>query len=194
VLDSSTGDLMLTAAHCLAGGVDAMFVPGFNDDSDGHDGWHVDTIYLDPRWVRGQDPKADYAIARVTRDDGVGVQAAAGGGLRLGVTPAPGSDVTVTGYGAGTGGGPTSCHVLTIGSQQGFPEVHCDGVVGGFSGGPWVTGSTVSGIVGGLDGGGCEDAVSYSPPFDGGVAALLSRAEAGGPGDDAPSAFDDGCE
>ena len=63
----------------------------------------------------------------------------------------------------------------------------------GFSGAPWITGSTVSGVIGGLDGGGCDDEVSYSPPFDDAVTALLARAEAGGPGDGAPTAFDDGC-
>ena len=34
VLNSAAGDLILTAAHCLAGGVDATFVAGLNDAAD----------------------------------------------------------------------------------------------------------------------------------------------------------------
>ena len=49
------------------------------------------------------------------------------------------------------------------------------------------------GLTGGLDGGGCEENVSYSPPFDDAIKRLLARAEAGGPGDVAPTAFDDDC-
>ncbi len=63
--------------------------------------------------------------------------------------------------------------------------------VAGFSGAPWITGSTVTGLIGGLDGGGCAEEVSYSPPFDDGLTALVSRAQAGGgPGDEAPSLFE----
>jgi hypothetical protein len=41
--------------------------------------------------------------------------------------------------------------------------------------------------------GGCDDNVSYSPPFDDQITRLLRRAEAGGPGDAAPTAFEDDC-
>ncbi|MBV8292797.1 MAG: serine protease, partial [Mycobacterium sp.] len=47
--------------------------------------------------------------------------------------------------------------------------------------------------IGGFHGGGCNDDVSYSPPFDGAVTSLLMRAEAGGPGDTGPTTFNDGC-
>jgi hypothetical protein len=193
VLDAPSGDLILTAAHCLSGGTDAAFVPGFAG-GDVDDAWHVDSAFFDPRWLGTQDPAADFAVARVSRADGAGLEATAGGGLRPGPAPAAGTDITVIGYPMGVGGGPASCHTRTSPPAQGFPEVRCAGVVGGFSGAPWLNGSTVSGVIGGLDGGGCADVVSYSPPFDGAVAALMARAEAGGSGDDAPVAFDDGCE
>jgi hypothetical protein len=51
----------------------------------------------------------------------------------------------------------------------------------------------VTGVVGGLDGGGCEQDVSYSSPFDGAIKQLLARAEAGGPGDAAPTTFVSEC-
>src|ERR1700687_5801173 len=85
VLDSPGGNLIITAAHCMADGVDAAFVSGFNNDAAPEDVWHVDAVYLDPRWMASQDPLADFAIARVSRQSGGTVQAQAGGG------PAPGA-------------------------------------------------------------------------------------------------------
>jgi hypothetical protein len=66
-------------------------------------------------------------------------------------------------------------------------------MVAGLSGAPWIVGSTVIGVVGGLDGGGCDDSLSYSPPFDSATTQLLARAEAGGPADQAPTVFEDTC-
>jgi hypothetical protein len=66
-------------------------------------------------------------------------------------------------------------------------------MVDGTSGSPWVAGSVIAGLVGGLEGGGCQEDVSYSPRFDESVTTLLHRAEAGGPPDVAPSDFDDEC-
>ena len=65
VLHSAAGDLILTAAHCVAEGLDATFVAGLNDTAAPEDVWHIDAVYLDPRWVQNQDPLADFAIARV---------------------------------------------------------------------------------------------------------------------------------
>ncbi|WP_353319585.1 trypsin-like serine peptidase [Mycobacterium sp.] len=194
VLDSAGGDLILTAAHCLADGVDATFVAGFSNDAAPEDVWHLDAVYLDPRWMQNQDPMADFAIARVSREAGGTIVAEAGGGLTLGSAPNPGTVVTVTGYPMGEGGGPIACRGPTVPATQGFPSLPCEGLVDGFSGAPWVTGSTVTGLVGGLDGGGCEDKSSYSPPFDDAITGLLRRAEAGGPADDPPTVFNDGCD
>jgi hypothetical protein len=193
VLNSAGGDLILTAAHCLADGVDATFVAGFDNDAAPENVWHLDATYLDPRWMRNQDPMADFAIARVSREAGGTIAAEAGGGLTLGSAPHPGTVVTVTGYPMGEGGGPIACRAPTVPATQGFPSLPCDGIVDGFSGAPWLTGSTVTGLVGGLDGGGCQDESSYSPPFDDAITGLLSRAETAGPADDPPTVFDDGC-
>jgi hypothetical protein len=193
VLDSKDGDLILTAAHCVAADVDTTFVPGFKDDVDQADVWRVDAIYLDPRWVQNQDPLADFAILRVTRDGGGTAEADAGGGLTIGTAPKPGTEVTVTGYGLGVGGGPIGCKAATESAPGGFPSLPCGGLVDGTSGAPWTTGAIVTGLIGGLDGGGCDENISYSPPFDEGVVALLARAEAGGPADAAPAVFDDDC-
>ena len=192
VLSSTSGDLILTAAHCLLDGVDTAFVPGFGEG--GGATWHVGAVYLDPRWIAEQDPQADYAIVRVTGGSGAGLLAAADGGLSLGAAPAPGSPVTVTGYPMGEGGSPLACRGAAERSPEGFPSLTCAGLTDGFSGAPWVSGSTVTGLVGGLDGGGCDDDVSYSPHFDDRIVRLLARAEAGGPGDAAPAALESDCE
>lgn len=193
VLDSTSGDLILTAAHCLAAGVDAYFVPEFARAAAVSDFFHVDAVYLDPRWVSDEDPMADFAVARVSRDGGGSVETRAGGGFAVGHAPKAGTDVTVTGYPMGTGGDPVGCTTRTSSEDRGFPVLPCAGLVDGTSGAPWVAGSEIAGLIGGLEGGGCEENVSYSPPFDDAVGRLLARAEAGGPADDAPTVFTDDC-
>jgi Trypsin len=193
VLDSPGGNLIITAAHCVADGVDTVFVSGFNNDAPPVDAWHVDAVYLDPRWVATQDPLADFAIARVSRGSGGSVQAQAGGGLTLRPAPKPGTVITVSGYGVGVGGGPVGCRTATTANTRGFPSLACAGLVDGLSGAPWVDGSTVTGVIGGLDGGGCDDKRSYSPPFDDAITGLLARAEAGGPADAAPTTYASTC-
>ncbi|MCX2932187.1 trypsin-like peptidase domain-containing protein [Mycobacterium sp. CVI_P3] len=194
VVRSTTQNLILTAAHCLASGVPVTFVPGFEDEAAPGDVWTVDAIYLDPRWLTSQDPKADYAFARVSRPVGDPVETVAGQSLALGA--APGRDlgaVTVVGYPLGVGGSPIGCDGVAGMEPEGYPSLHCGGLVDGTSGAPWIQDSTVFGVIGGLDGGGCRDDISYSPPFDAATAALLARAEDGGPGDTAPNSFGSQC-
>src|SRR5579875_1483804 len=193
VLHSAGGDLVLTAAHCLAAGLPTAFVPGFSGSAAAAQAWTVDTVYLDPRWLAAQDPRADYAIARVSRADGAAIEARAGSGLSLGSAPGPGTRVSVVGYPVGVGGTPIGCQASTETTRGGYPTLPCAGLVDGTSGAPWIAGSTVTGVIGGLDGGGCEESVSYSAPFDEHTTALLARAEAGGPGDVAPQALNDPC-
>ncbi|OBA85481.1 trypsin [Mycobacteriaceae bacterium 1482268.1] len=193
VLDSTSGDLILTAAHCVAEGIETTFAAGFSDAVNPARIWRVQKTYLDPRWIDTADPLADFAILRVARDSGGTVQAEAGGGLAIGTTPKPGTVVHVAGYGLGVGGGPIGCTAATQLAPEGFPSLPCGGLIDGTSGAPWMSGPSVTGLVGGLHGGGCDENVSYSPPFDDGVAALLARAEADGPGDAAPQVFDNDC-
>jgi Trypsin-like peptidase domain len=193
VLHSANGNLVLTAAHCLGGGDPATFVPGFAGQAAPADLWAVDVVYLDPRWVANKDPRADYAIARVSRADGGSVEAQVGSALSLGSAPAKGTRVKVIAYPAGVGGMPIGCLASTGISDGGYPQLPCAGLVDGTSGAPWISGSTVTGVIGGLQGGGCAENLSYSPPFDRHITELLARAEAGGPGDAPPAALDDGC-
>jgi hypothetical protein len=192
VLHSAAGDLVLTAAHCVAGG-QVTFVPGFARQAAPGDVWTLDAVYLDPRWLAAKDPRADYAIARVSRADGAAIEAVAGSALWLGSTPAKGSRVSVVAYPAGVDGMPIGCQVSTGMRDDGYPELPCAGLGDGTSGAPWISGSTVIGVIGGLHGGGCADNLSFSSPFDQHITDLLARAEAGGPGDVPPAGLDDEC-
>jgi hypothetical protein len=193
VLHSMDGNLILTAAHCFGASGPTTFVPGFARQAAPADVWTVDVVYLDPRWVANKDPHADYAIARVSRPGGGSLEAQVGSALSLGSAPAKGTRVKVVAYPAGVGGMPVGCQASTGVTDDGYPELLCAGLADGTSGAPWMSGSTVSGVIGGLHGGGCAENLSYSPPFDQHVNELLARAEAGGPGDVAPPAFEDDC-
>ncbi|WP_205877526.1 trypsin-like serine peptidase [Mycobacterium camsae] len=191
VVHSAGGDLVLTAAHCLLGELDATFVPGFAGEATTTDTFTVDEVFFDARWVASRDPQADYAIAKVR---GTGsVEGRAGAALTLGTAPPAGSRVSVTGYPAGVGGRPVACQGTTSVTEDGFPSLPCQGLVDGTSGAPWMSGSTVVGVVGGFEGGGCTENISYSAPFDERTAQLLARAQAGGPGDSPPADYDDTC-
>jgi hypothetical protein len=193
VLHSRTGDLILTAAHCLSSNLPTTFAPGFGGQAGSAGVWTVDTVYLDPRWVASQDPAADYAIARVSGPLGRSVETVVGTGLSLGTAPAPGTVVTVAGYPMDTGAHPIGCRATTAITPTGFPSVLCSGLSDGTSGAAWRAGSTAVALIGGPDGGGCDDKVSYSPRFDSRIVDLLRRAEGGGPGDFAPEAYANDC-
>lgn len=195
VVHSTGGNLIMTAAHCLAGASLITFVPGFAGDAapGPADVWKAEAVYLDPRWMASKDPHADYAIARVSNDAGAPVESRVGLALTLGVTPPPGSRVTVLGYPAGVGGSPIGCQASTSVTDTGFPALACEGLVDGTSGAPWVSGTTLIGLIGGLERGGCAANMSYSAPFDAQTAELLHRAEVGGPGDPVPNDLTDAC-
>src|ERR1700756_4461050 len=103
VVHSSTRDLILTAAHCLAQGFTATFVPGFANVAAPSNVWTIDTVYLDPVWVDYKDPQVDYAFARVSRPGGGSIEAEVGPGLLLGSASASGTQVDIIGYAAGIG-------------------------------------------------------------------------------------------
>jgi hypothetical protein len=196
VVHSAGGNLVMTAAHCLAGASRIAFVPGFAGDGAPApaDVWKADAVYLDPRWTASKDPRADYAIARVSNEAGGSVEAHVGLALTLGTAPPPGSHVTVMGYPAGVGGSPIGCQASTSVNESGFPSLVCEGLVDGTSGAPWVSGTMLTGLIGGFERGGCAANVSYSAPFDQQTAQLLARAETGGPGDVVPSDPGDSCK
>ena len=61
VVHSTSGNLVITAAHCLAGASQLTFAPGFAGDAAPTDVWKADAVYLDPRWTASKDPHAAFA-------------------------------------------------------------------------------------------------------------------------------------
>ncbi|HZC70478.1 MAG TPA: trypsin-like serine protease [Jatrophihabitans sp.] len=193
VVDSPGADLVLTAAHCVYGtGLGIEFAPGYHDGVSPFGVWAVRRVYLDPAWLHGHDPQLDFAVLQLARHHGVGVEHATGSAPALGRAPASGSSVTVAGYVAGSGGAPIRC-TAPVYYTDGYPSFDCAGFADGTSGGPWLAGGRLVGVIGGLYDGGCTPNTSYSAAFGADVAALLTRAEAGGPGDEALLPGADGC-
>lgn len=202
VVRSASKNLVLTAAHCLAGtGAGLQFVPGYTAGARPYGTWIVTNAYVDPRWRQFRDPAHDYAFLTLAPQIIGGrtrqVQDMAGA-EQLSVTPPVTIRVTVIAF---TSGRQVSCTV-PIYRTAGYPAFDCDGYAAGTSGSPWLLApppapgsgdATVIGIISGLHQGGCFPSTSYSAPFDSATAAVLARAASGAPGDVVPPAGGDGC-
>lgn len=193
VLDSAAGDLVLTAAHCLAGpGFGISFAPGYDNGLSPFGVWTVEQVFVDAQWAAVQDPAHDYAILRVKRDDGAAIESVVGGGLTLAAAPTPGTAISVSGYPLGQNDRPLTCDT-TARVLEGDLAFSCVGLGDGTSGSPWVVGTSATGVIGGRNQGGCTGDETFSPPFDADTFALLDRAETTTTGDSAPIALNDGC-
>lgn len=212
VLSAGHG-LVLTAAHCVTGtGAGMRFMPGYNGTADEvapNGTWTVTKAWAAEDWLSGEQPAHDFAVLKV-QDQVVGgawhsiEQVTGGHGVSLvGRTvndvarPSVGP-VTVVAYNAGAGDTAVTC---TVGAPADpVPNsFRCGGYSGGTSGAPWMQKGAVKerprlvGIIGGPHQGGCSDAVSYSPTFDGEMEQVLAKAEQDLPGDVLPAPGDDGC-
>jgi len=94
VVDSPAGNLVITAAHCLAGrqAGQFVFVPGYDNGRAPYGAWPVRRVITDQDWA-WSDPDDDVAFVDLTRavQDVTGAE-------RLGTGQPPGQLVTVIGY------------------------------------------------------------------------------------------------
>jgi len=199
VVRSASRDVVLTAAHCLAGtGRNLTFVPGYRAGAEPYGEWTVTAAYVDARWIAARDPQHDYAFVvvaprrqggRVLRLEDVVP------GRSVGAAPESHVAVRIVAYPQGRGG-PISCTHPTY-RHDGYPAFDCHGFVGGTSGAGWLVGGAghevIRGVIGGLHQGGCSEFTSYSPRFDGDTLAVLARADRGAAADILPRAGGDGC-
>lgn len=193
VVHSPGHDLIVTAAHCIAGnGTGIVFAPGYHDGISPHGVWRVRRVYLLPLWRSDQNPRRDFALLEVAARNGRNVEDVTGSAPRLGTTPDSGAEVTVDAYNAGARDRPITCRVPIYYTGL-FPSFDCNGYQNGASGGPWLFHQHVVGVIGGLHAGGCTARTSYSAFFGAAIARLYARAVAGGAGDVAPLSGGAGC-
>ena len=203
VVDSPSGNVIVTAAHCVAGGgTGIVFVPGYDDGGAPYGSWTVTKAYAAAGWISGQDPKMDYVFLVVsplsTNATSAPLQSVTGGNV-LGTAPRPGYTVTVAAYRVGRDDQPVIC-ASRVYLSGGYPSFDCAGYVAGTSGAPWIVGyesstgaGTITAVIGGLNQGGCSSGTSYGAPFTAATKQLLARAVAGGPADILPASLPATC-
>jgi len=194
VVHSRSGDLAVTAAHCVTGKVSQIaFVPGYANGKAPFGVWEVTQIYTDKAWQASQDPDDDVAFLRLSAasdGDGVPVEDITGAEQFSAGNLGPGQQqsvlVQVIGYPDGADE-PVWCVNWTKSFGQTQLEFDCGGYTDGTSGGPFLADvsstsgqGTVIGVIGGYEQGGLTPSVSYSSVFGTSVATLYQTAEADG--------------
>ncbi|MYS90448.1 MULTISPECIES: trypsin-like peptidase domain-containing protein [Streptomyces] len=155
-------NLVVTAAHCLDGRGELVFVPGYRNGRAPYGVWKVKRRFLPHGWVEGRREDSDVAFAVVAPRGGKGVEDVVGG-YRFATGTATGATaVTLTGY-PDSRETPVSCTNKPTVHSPTQQRIVCPGFTGGTSGSPWVNGDgQVVGVLGGHDDGGTTPDVSYS--------------------------------
>jgi hypothetical protein len=186
VVDSTAGDLVITAAHCVYGSgyaANIAYVPKYHGGWRPFGTWTVSAITIATGWRDGHDPNLDVAFLAVTSPSGARIQSVTGG-LTFAVNAPYAMSVEIIGYN-NADADPVRCGARTFkfqgGAQIGF---YCHGYSSGTSGGPWIEGynthtgtGVVHGVIGGYEEGGIYEWASYSPYFGAAIGALFSQAE-----------------
>ena len=182
VVDSPAGNLVITAAHCVAGRQvgQVVFVPGYDRGQAPYGVWPVRRVITDQDWASSSDPDDDAAFVELTRavQDVTGAE-------HLGTGQPSGQLVTVIGY-----PGNQDSAIFCISYSRSFSATQlmfrCGGYTTGTSGSPLLaqvdaaTGlGTVIGVIGGYQQGGATDAISYAVVLGPDIAALYQAAIAG---------------
>lgn len=189
VVASASGNVLVTAAHCLSGvslaapgGV--VFAPGYHNGRFPLGLWTVTGAFTTTNWNASRDPNDDVAFLVVSSDRRRSVQEVAGADP-LGLGTSLPATIEAIGY-PDTANRPVSCSALALDfSSPGLRQITftCGGFTDGTSGGPLLsdvnpaTGhGTIIGVIGGYQQGGDTASVSYSAKFAKNVAALYQMA------------------
>ncbi|MFH9351851.1 trypsin-like serine peptidase [Kitasatospora sp. NPDC017646] len=178
VLHSATGNLLLTAAHCLTSTDGVTFAPGYRDGSAPYGTWRVTAVHTASGWSQKGDVDEDFAILETAPNNGRNVEDVVGGN-KLGTDEPFGASVRLYGYPADAEE-PNLCANTTAQESAYQRVIQCPSYPGGTSGGPWINTATgdVVGAIGGYQQGGDTDDTSYSAYFDHTITDLYNQAEA----------------
>jgi V8-like Glu-specific endopeptidase len=191
VVHSPQGNLILTAAHCLAGYSDSgpgsiAFVPGYVDGATPEGVWPVTRIFVDQAWAASADPDDDFAFLTVAQPGSSTPIEYVTGAERLGIGDPAAAVTRVVGYPDGLAQ-PIVCQNHTSMFSATQLQFDCDGFTNGTSGSPFLTdpggpggGVTVTGVIGGYQQGGDSPNISYAAAFGSNVQALYDVAVAAG--------------
>jgi V8-like Glu-specific endopeptidase len=187
VVQSTHGDLVVTAAHCVTGVQgQIVFVPGYAHGKEPYGGWQVTAIYTNRAWQSDQNPDDDFAFLRVADSiSGKSVEDVTGA-ERLGFSWQVPALVRVIGY-PDSANQPIACTNWANKFSSTQLVFDCGGYTDGTSGGPFLTDvsaasgdGTVIGVIGGYEQGGNLPQVSYAAAFGPATKALFQTAEAAG--------------
>jgi V8-like Glu-specific endopeptidase len=191
VVHSPEGNLILTAAHCLAGYSDASpatiaFVPGYVDGATPEGIWPATRIFVNQAWAASADPDDDFAFLTVAQPGSSTPIEYVTGAERLGIGEPAAGVTRVIGY-PDAQAQPIICQNRTSMFSATQTQFDCGGFTEGTSGSPLLIdpggpggGVTVTGVIGGYEQGGDTPAISYAATFGPNVQALYDVATAQG--------------
>jgi V8-like Glu-specific endopeptidase len=185
VIDSPAGDVVMTAAHCVADGdgtpphTGQSFVPGYHDGTVPYGVWTVQAAYVDQHFVDSADPDYDVAFLTVVPDNGAPPIQDVTGGFGVALDPGAGDQVQAIGYPMRIDAPTTRSGVTRMYSPTQL-ELPAPGLENGTSGGPWLrdsaAGLEVVGVTGGYEQGGYDFDTSYSTYLSSDFGTLQAQA------------------
>lgn len=193
IVASPKGNIIITAAHCVAGKSAVFFTPGYNDGKAPHGTWRSASIHIDAGWSGSNDidhagSPYDYAFVVLQPQNGKNVAEVTGASLNLKTDATLPTKMQVLGY-------PSTSYVKSgkykdtlyqcgsTASKNGasWESLECVGIPGGFSGGPWIVENSkdLFGVIGGKGQSLPDtDPDNYSVRFDSRVRDLYNKAVA----------------
>lgn len=189
VVNSSAGNLITTAAHCLGGGSGSsfkdsvVFVPEYHDGQAPLGIWVPETITVARSWQHGSDTSLDVAFVTVRPVSGgaTRIQDLTGANT-LDINRGYHQSIRSVGYPVGAAK-PVTCQANTVEAMTSQLRFDCHGFFGGTSGSPLLADydsashtGVIVGDIGGYEQGGNVEYTSYSPAYGDAVGALYARA------------------
>jgi hypothetical protein len=160
IVASPHGNVIIGAAHCMAGKSNMTFAPGYHDGKTPFGIWKtVGPSFVPDGWPGGDPNKGgspyDVAFAVVEHQGGRSVQHATNAALNLRVNAHLPQNVTVVGYPWASihkyRNEPWRGESTATAFERSWITLNCLGIPNGFSGGPWIIRGThdVIGVIGG---------------------------------------------